>query len=122
MHFDFQYTIEMRKCIFFKASKTNSTFLRSEHILDTSLTWVAEKKSLCAFCSRNVYNAAVWYYNHLAGLQPVVMITEDNDAISEFSALNSGVYVISTQVYSFILCPVKYVMLNCQYLSGVRYV
>lgn len=52
----------------------------------------------------------------------MVMITEDNDAISEFSALNSGVYVISTQVYSFILCPVKSVMLTCQYLSGVRYV
>lgn len=67
-----------------------------------------------------MYNAAVWYYNHLAGLQPVVMITEDNDAISEFSALNSGVYVISTRVYSFILCPVKSVMLNCQYLMGLN--
>uniref|UniRef100_A0A672Q3K1 DIS3-like exonuclease 1 n=1 Tax=Sinocyclocheilus grahami TaxID=75366 RepID=A0A672Q3K1_SINGR len=49
--------------------------------------------------TRNVYNAAVWYYNYLAGLQPVVMITEDSDAISEFSALNSGVYVISTKEY-----------------------
>lgn len=48
------------------------------------------------------------------------MITEDNDAISEFSALNSGVYVISTRVYSFILCPVKSVMLNCQYLMGLN--
>ncbi len=44
----------------------------------------------------------------------MVMITEDNDAISEFSALNSGVYVISTQVYSSILCPVKSLMLTCQ--------
>ncbi len=42
------------------------------------------------------------------------MISEDNDAISEFSALNSGVYVISTQVYSSILCPVKSLMLTCQ--------
>lgn len=69
-----------------------------------------------------MYNAAVWYYNHLAGLQPVVMITEDTDAISEYSALNSGVYVISTQVYSFILFLVKSVVLNCEYLSGVRYI
>uniref|UniRef100_A0A673L1V2 DIS3-like exonuclease 1 n=1 Tax=Sinocyclocheilus rhinocerous TaxID=307959 RepID=A0A673L1V2_9TELE len=55
--------------------------------------------------TRNVYNAAVWYYNHLAGLQPVVMITEDNDAISEFSAVNSGVYVISTQEYLLSFWP-----------------
>lgn len=55
--------------------------------------------------TRKVYNAAVWYYNHLAGLQPVVMITEDSDAISEYSALNSGVYVISTREYLLSFCP-----------------
>ncbi|XP_051561526.1 DIS3-like exonuclease 1 isoform X2 [Myxocyprinus asiaticus] len=49
--------------------------------------------------TRCVYHAAVWYFNHLAGLRPVVMLTEDCDAISECSALNSGVYVISTQEY-----------------------
>lgn len=49
--------------------------------------------------TRCVYNAAVWYYNHLAGLRPVVMLTENRDTIAEFSALNSGVYVISTQDY-----------------------
>lgn len=69
-----------------------------------------------------MYNAAVWYYNHLAGLRPVVMITEDSEAISEYSALNSGVYVISTRVCSFILVSVKSVVLDFQYLSGVRYV
>ncbi|TRY82061.1 hypothetical protein DNTS_006693 [Danionella cerebrum] len=40
------------------------------------------------YCPRekgeNVYSAAVWYHHHLAGLQPVVMITEDSDAISHF--------------------------------------
>ncbi|KAI7814071.1 DIS3-like exonuclease 1 [Triplophysa rosa] len=49
--------------------------------------------------TRCVYNAAVWYFNHLAGLRPVVMLAEDRDVISEFNALNSGVYVISTQEY-----------------------
>lgn len=57
----------------------------------------------CLFYSRCVYNAAVWYYNHMAGLRPVVMLTEDREAISDFSALNSGVYVISTQVCGFCL-------------------
>ncbi|XP_064191621.1 DIS3-like exonuclease 1 [Anguilla rostrata] len=49
--------------------------------------------------TRCVYNAAVWYFDHLAGLKPVVMITEDSAAVSEYSSLNSGVYVISTQEY-----------------------
>ncbi|XP_030620937.1 DIS3-like exonuclease 1 [Chanos chanos] len=49
--------------------------------------------------TRCVYHAAVWYYNHLAGMKPVVMITEDGEAIAEYSSLNGGVYVISTQEY-----------------------
>lgn len=48
---------------------------------------------------RCVYSAAVWYYNHLAGMMNIVMITEDPEAVAEFSSLTSGVYVISVQVY-----------------------
>ncbi|XP_023264546.1 DIS3-like exonuclease 1 [Seriola lalandi dorsalis] len=49
--------------------------------------------------TRCVYSAAVWYYNHLAGMMDVVMITEDQEAVAEYSSLNSGVYVISVQDY-----------------------
>ncbi|KAF4091014.1 hypothetical protein AMELA_G00032240 [Ameiurus melas] len=49
--------------------------------------------------TRCVYYAAVWYYNHLAGLMSVVMITEDQEAIKEYGSKNSGVYVISTREY-----------------------
>ncbi|TDH17480.1 hypothetical protein EPR50_G00008790 [Perca flavescens] len=49
--------------------------------------------------TRCVYSAAVWYYNHLAGMMDVVMITEDQDAVAQYSSLNSGVYVISVQDY-----------------------
>ncbi|KAM9861308.1 DIS3-like exonuclease 1 [Aulostomus maculatus] len=49
--------------------------------------------------TRCVYSAAVWYYNHLAGMKDVVMITEDQDTITQYSSLNSGVYVISVQDY-----------------------
>ncbi|KAJ8281234.1 hypothetical protein GJAV_G00065120 [Gymnothorax javanicus] len=49
--------------------------------------------------TRAVYQAAVWYFNHLAGLKPVVMITEDSAAIEEYGSMNAGVYVISTQEY-----------------------
>uniref|UniRef100_A0A668A3G0 DIS3-like exonuclease 1 n=1 Tax=Myripristis murdjan TaxID=586833 RepID=A0A668A3G0_9TELE len=46
-----------------------------------------------------VYSAAVWYHDHLAGLKPIVMITEDQAAVTQYSSLNAGVYVISIQDY-----------------------
>ncbi|KAM4631192.1 DIS3-like exonuclease 1 [Polymixia lowei] len=49
--------------------------------------------------TRCVYSAALWYYDHLAGLKPVVMITEDQSAVAQYSSLNSGVYVVSIQDY-----------------------
>uniref|UniRef100_A0A3Q2Q5J1 DIS3-like exonuclease 1 n=1 Tax=Fundulus heteroclitus TaxID=8078 RepID=A0A3Q2Q5J1_FUNHE len=49
--------------------------------------------------SRCVYAAAAWYYHHLAGMMSVVMVTEDQEAVSRFSSLNSGVFVISFQDY-----------------------
>ncbi|XP_054861694.1 DIS3-like exonuclease 1 [Amphiprion ocellaris] len=48
--------------------------------------------------TRCVYSAAVWYYNHLAGMMNIVMITEDQEAVAQYSSLNSGVFVISVQV------------------------
>ncbi|KAK5915867.1 hypothetical protein CesoFtcFv8_001419 [Champsocephalus esox] len=55
--------------------------------------------------TRCVYSAAVWYYNHLAGMMDVVMITEDQEAVAQYSSLNSGVYVISVQDYLRNFCP-----------------
>ncbi|XP_037551063.1 DIS3-like exonuclease 1, partial [Nematolebias whitei] len=49
--------------------------------------------------TRCVYSAAVWYYNHLAGLINIMMITEDKKAVTQFSSLNSGVFVISVEDY-----------------------
>lgn len=55
------------------------------------------------FVCRCVYSAAVWYYNHLAGMMNIVMITEDPEAIAQYSSLTSGVYVISVQVCDILL-------------------
>ncbi|XP_056147130.1 DIS3-like exonuclease 1 [Lampris incognitus] len=49
--------------------------------------------------TRCVYRAAVWYHDHLAGVKPVVMITEDQTAVDQYSSLHSGVYVLSVQDY-----------------------
>uniref|UniRef100_A0A674AU11 DIS3-like exonuclease 1 n=1 Tax=Salmo trutta TaxID=8032 RepID=A0A674AU11_SALTR len=55
--------------------------------------------------TRCVYHAAVWYHDHLAGLKPVVMITEDQTAVAEYSSLNCGVYVLCTQEYLHTFWP-----------------
>uniref|UniRef100_A0A1A8J1S1 DIS3-like exonuclease 1 n=1 Tax=Nothobranchius kuhntae TaxID=321403 RepID=A0A1A8J1S1_NOTKU len=49
--------------------------------------------------TRCVYEAAVWYYNHLAGMMSIVMVTEDEDVVSRFSNLNSGVFVVTFKDY-----------------------
>ncbi|XP_069572035.1 DIS3-like exonuclease 1 [Brachyistius frenatus] len=56
-------------------------------------------ESLEKWQTRCVYWAAVWYYNHLAGLMNVVMITQDRAAVDRFSSLSSGVFVVSVQDY-----------------------
>lgn len=49
-------------------------------------------------CSRCIYYATVWYYNHLAGLMPVVMVTEDAEAIQKYGSETDGVFVVSFKV------------------------
>nr|XP_008170669.1 DIS3-like exonuclease 1 isoform X1 [Chrysemys picta bellii] len=49
--------------------------------------------------TRSIYNAAVWYYNHCLGQLPVVMVTEDEDAIREYGGETEGVFVISFKNY-----------------------
>ncbi|KGL77635.1 DIS3-like exonuclease 1, partial [Tinamus guttatus] len=59
-----------------------------------------QTKILFKLCfSRSIYNAAVWYYNHCLGQMPVVMVTEDEDAIRQYGNETEGVFVISFKNY-----------------------
>ncbi|XP_009902181.2 DIS3-like exonuclease 1 [Dryobates pubescens] len=49
--------------------------------------------------TRSIYNAAVWYYHHCLGQMPVVMVTEDEDAIRQYGNETEGVFVISFKNY-----------------------
>uniref|UniRef100_A0A8B9G7B1 DIS3-like exonuclease 1 n=1 Tax=Amazona collaria TaxID=241587 RepID=A0A8B9G7B1_9PSIT len=49
--------------------------------------------------TRSIYNAAVWYYNHCSGQMPIVMVTEDEDAIRQYGNETEGVFVISFKNY-----------------------
>lgn len=78
------------------------------------------QKSYFRLCfSRSIYNAAVWYYNHCLGQMPVVMVTEDEDAIRQYGNETEGVFVISFKVTcqknrgSFSLCCIKMMKQVC---------
>ncbi|XP_045397343.1 DIS3-like exonuclease 1 isoform X2 [Lemur catta] len=45
--------------------------------------------------TRSIYNAAVWYYHHCQDRMPIVMVTEDEEAIQQYGSETEGVFVIS---------------------------
>ncbi|XP_053450314.1 DIS3-like exonuclease 1 isoform X2 [Nycticebus coucang] len=45
--------------------------------------------------TRSIYNAAVWYYHHCQDGMPIVMVTEDEEAIQQYGSETEGVFVIS---------------------------
>ncbi|XP_005393761.2 PREDICTED: DIS3-like exonuclease 1 [Chinchilla lanigera] len=49
--------------------------------------------------TRSIYNAAVWYYHHCGDRMPIVMVTEDAEAIQQYGSETQGVFVISFKDY-----------------------
>ncbi|KAM5292142.1 DIS3-like exonuclease 1 isoform 2-T2 [Ctenodactylus gundi] len=49
--------------------------------------------------TRSIYNAAVWYYHHCQQRMPVVMVTEDTEAVQQYGSETEGVFVISFKSY-----------------------
>nr|XP_058913690.1 DIS3-like exonuclease 1 isoform X3 [Kogia breviceps] len=49
--------------------------------------------------SRSIYNAATWYYHHCQDKMPIVMVTEDEEAIQQYGSETEGVFVISFKNY-----------------------
>ncbi|XP_019581156.2 DIS3-like exonuclease 1 isoform X1 [Rhinolophus sinicus] len=49
--------------------------------------------------TRSIYNAAVWYYHHCQDRMPVIMVTEDEEAVQQYGSETEGVFVISFKNY-----------------------
>ncbi|XP_039074739.1 DIS3-like exonuclease 1 isoform X5 [Hyaena hyaena] len=49
--------------------------------------------------TRSIYNAAVWYYHHCQDRMPILMVTEDEEAIQQYGSETEGVFVISFKNY-----------------------
>ncbi|XP_044620614.2 DIS3-like exonuclease 1 isoform X2 [Equus asinus] len=56
-------------------------------------------ESLEKWQTRSIYNAAVWYYHHCQDRMPIVMVTEDEEAIQQYGSETEGVFVISFKNY-----------------------
>ena len=54
--------------------------------------------------SRSIYNAAAWYYHHCQDRMPIVMVTEDEEAIQQYGSETEGVFVISFKVFPAGVC------------------
>lgn len=68
--------------------------------LNSSLSWEGSH-ALCFF--RSIYNAAVWYYHHCQDRMPIVMVTEDEEAIQQYGSETEGVFVISFKVLTSVV-------------------
>ncbi|XP_047592556.1 DIS3-like exonuclease 1 isoform X3 [Lutra lutra] len=49
--------------------------------------------------TRSIYRAAVWYYHHCQDKMPIVMVTEDEEAVQQYGSETEGVFVISFKNY-----------------------
>ncbi|XP_069078997.1 DIS3-like exonuclease 1 [Pleurodeles waltl] len=49
--------------------------------------------------TRCIYNASAWYYHHCVEQIPIVMVTEDEEAIQQYGSETGGVFVISLKSY-----------------------
>ncbi|XP_071112514.1 DIS3-like exonuclease 1 [Haliotis cracherodii] len=48
---------------------------------------------------RSTYQAAEWFYNHLAGQMPVVMVTQNQEAVAKYSNRTLNVFVMCLKDY-----------------------
>ncbi|XP_073474406.1 DIS3-like exonuclease 1 [Aquarana catesbeiana] len=49
--------------------------------------------------SRCIYNSTVWYYQHCQAKIPIIMVTENEEAIQKYINETEGVYVLSFKEY-----------------------
>ncbi|XP_064620645.1 DIS3-like exonuclease 1 [Lineus longissimus] len=55
--------------------------------------------------SRSTYEAAQWFYNHLAAQIPIVMVSEDPEVVTEYLSKTAGVFVLGLEGYMTMFWP-----------------
>jgi hypothetical protein len=71
--------------------------MNSSNIRNLALETTSRMFFLIIF--RSTYEAAQWFYNHLATQVPIVMVSEDPDVVVEYSNKTVGVFVLGLENY-----------------------
>ena len=87
-----------RICSFIREPKNSSIFFPNEFFKPTYLQRETSE-SILEWQSRMIFRVGCWYYEHLAGQIPIVLLTEDPDVIKSLSAERLEVFVMSMPQY-----------------------
>ncbi|XP_062570855.1 DIS3-like exonuclease 1 [Saccostrea cucullata] len=58
-----------------------------------------QEESLTEWQTRSTYTAAEWFFHHLAGQKPIIMVTNDKQAIETYGNKTLNVFVLSLEEY-----------------------
>ncbi|GAB6028226.1 DIS3 mitotic control [Chamberlinius hualienensis] len=64
-----------------------------------------DSETVTAWHARNIYNIGQWFFCHLDGKMPIVLITEDKQIISTYENEVAGIFVISLNDYLLQFLP-----------------
>ena len=87
-----------RICTFIREPKNASIFFPNEFFKPTFLEREA-RETVGEWQTRMVFQVGCWYYEHLAGQKPIVLLTEDQGIIKRFSAEKVECFVMTVQQY-----------------------
>jgi hypothetical protein len=87
-----------RVCALIKDEAKGSIFFPNEFF---SRTYVERRADEDPFMwrARSAHAAATWYYEHLAGQKPIVIVTENEDVVRQFGSDRLEVFVILLKTY-----------------------
>ena len=87
-----------RICSFIREPKNSSIFFPNEFFKPT---FVERKNSetVGQWQTRMIFQLGCWYYEHLGGQKPIVLLTEDLEVIKTLSAQRLEVFVMTTEQY-----------------------
>ena len=105
----------------FREKKKSSVFFANEFSKATALEGGrCDEESLTEWRGRMVHKAAVWYYEHLGGQKPIVIVTEDDKLLEQVISLIGTLNLASDLGHAFFrpIFSIKCICRNLEYAAG----
>ena len=88
-----------RLCGFLRDPRNASVFFPNEFFKSTYVQRESSCESVEEWQHRMLFRAGCWYYDHLGGQKPIVILTEEEAIIKRFSTERIEVFVMSMKQY-----------------------